>query len=123
MKFHGATSDRDSARWPGALGALSGASGVGLAAYAAHVATGDAQRWLYTAAAMALVHGALLVGYVPHGRRLGMFARVALVLGILLFSGSLVAAHAFGMAARLAPAGGLLLITGWLLVAVDRARG
>ncbi|GAB1595408.1 DUF423 domain-containing protein [Lysobacter claricitrinus] len=109
------------ARWPGIVGALFGASGVGLSAYAAHAATGDAQRWLYTAAAMALVHGIALVAYAPRRSRAGGFAQVGFVLGVLLFSGSLVAAHALGWPTPLAPAGGMLLIAGWLLVAVERA--
>jgi uncharacterized membrane protein YgdD (TMEM256/DUF423 family) len=102
---------------------LFGAGGVALAAYAAHAASGDAQRWLFTAAAMALVHGVLLVAYVPGGPRIAGLARAALVLGVLLFSGSLVAAHLFALPTRLAPIGGSLLIAGWLLVALDRARG
>jgi len=114
---------RNGSRLPGVIGALAGAAGVALAAYAAHAVAGEAQRWLYTAAAMALVHGALLVSYVPAGPRLGGLARVALVIGLLLFSGSLVAAHLFGLPTRFAPVGGALLIAGWLLVAADRARG
>lgn len=123
MRHRRRTSDRLGPRWSGALGALAGAAGVALAAYAAHAAAGDAQRWLYTAAAMAALHGALLVVYTPGGARLGGFARLAFLAGILLFSGSLVAAHMFGLPTRLAPAGGSLLIAGWLLVALDRARG
>ncbi|WP_238382743.1 DUF423 domain-containing protein [Cognatilysobacter segetis] len=123
MRHRRRSSDRMSPRGSGVFGALAGAAGVALAAYAAHAATGEAQRWLYTAAAMALVHGVLLVAYVPGGPRLGGMARLALVAGVLLFSGSLVAAHAFGYPTRLAPVGGSLLIAGWLLVALDRARG
>lgn len=110
------------ARWPGVVGGLFGAAGVGLSAYAAHAGTADAQRWLYTAAAMALVHGLLLVAYVPRGARLGLLARLAVAGGVLLFSGTLVGAHLFGWPTRLAPSGGSLLILGWLLVAADRAR-
>jgi uncharacterized membrane protein YgdD (TMEM256/DUF423 family) len=123
MRYRRRTSDRTAPRGSGALGAVAGAGGVALAAYAAHAAVGDAQRWLYTAAAMALVHGVLLVAYTPSGPRIGGLARLALLLGIALFSGSLVAAHAFGLPTRLAPIGGALLIAGWLLVALDRARG
>ncbi|MGY4515543.1 DUF423 domain-containing protein [Lysobacter sp. HA18] len=109
------------ARWPGVVGALFGASGVALSAYAAHGATGDAQRWLYTAAAMALAHGIALVAYIPSRGRVGGLARISFVIGVLLFSGSLVAAQLMGWPTRLAPAGGMLLIVGWLLVAVERA--
>ncbi|GAB6197382.1 DUF423 domain-containing protein [Lysobacter xanthus] len=113
----------DHARWPGVAGGLAGGAGVALSAYAAHAAAGDAQRWLFTTAAMAIAHGLLLVAYVPHGRRIGALARIAILLGLVLFSGTLVAAHAWGWSTRLAPAGGSLLIAGWLLVALDRARG
>ena len=123
MRHRRRTSDRMAPRWSGAFGALAGAAGVALAAYASHAASGDAQRWLFTAAAMALVHGLLLVAYTPGGPRIGAFARFALVLGVLLFSGSLAAAHLFDLPTRLAPIGGSLLIVGWLLVALDRARG
>jgi uncharacterized membrane protein YgdD (TMEM256/DUF423 family) len=123
MRHRRRTSDRTAPRWSGAFGALAGASGVALAAYAAHAAAGDAQRWLFTAAAMALVHGLLLVVYTPGGPRIGGLARFALALGVLLFSGSLVAAHMYGLPTRLAPVGGSLLIAGWLFVAIDRARG
>lgn len=109
------------ARWPGVIGALFGASGVGLSAYAAHAAVGEAQHALYTAAAMALAHGAVLVSYAPHRSRAGALAQVAFVLGVLLFSGSLVGAHVLGWPTRLAPAGGMILIAGWLLAAIERS--
>ena len=109
------------ARWPGVIGGLYGACGVGLSAYAAHGATGDAQHALYTAAAMALVHGVALIAYAPRRSRAGGFAQFAFVLGALLFSGSLVGAHALGWPTRLAPAGGVTLIVGWLLAAVERS--
>ena len=114
--------NRDDARWPGIAGGLVGAAGVALSAYAAHGATADARRWLYTAAAMALVHGVLLVAYAARGPRLGLIARLAILAGLLLFSGSLVGAQLFGWPTPLAPTGGSLLILGWLLVAADRAR-
>lgn len=110
-------------RWPGVAGALSAAGGVALAAYAAHGATGEAQRCLYTAAAMALAHGVALVAYAPRPTRLATAARVAMLVGIVLFCGSLVGAHALGWPTRLAPLGGGLLIGAWLLVALERARG
>ena len=47
----------------------------------------------------------------------------ALLLGVLLFAGSLVAAHAFGLPTHLAPLGGSLMILGWLLHAAAAVRG
>ncbi|WP_162823776.1 DUF423 domain-containing protein [Lysobacter sp. TY2-98] len=109
------------ARWPGVIGGLYGACGVGLSAYAAHAATGDAQHALYTAAAMALVHAVALVSYAPGRSRAGSLAQFAFALGVLLFSGSLVGAHVLGWPTRLAPAGGMILIAGWLFAAVERS--
>ena len=103
-------------------GALAAASGVALSAYAAHAVAGDAQRWLYTAAAIALVHGVALVSYAPRAPRLGAAASLVMTMGLVMFCGSLVGAHAFGWPTRLAPAGGSLLIAAWLLVAIERAR-
>ena len=110
-------------RWPGVAGALAAAAGVALSAYAAHAAAGEAQRWLYTAAAIALVHGVALVNYRPSSPRLGVIAASVMTLGLVLFCGSLLGAHAFGWPTRLAPAGGSLLIASWLVVAIERARG
>jgi len=48
-----------------------------------------------------------------------------LVLGVLLFAGSLVGAALFGWPTRLAPAGGMLMIggwAGWALLRVTRGR-
>lgn len=112
-------------RWPGIAGGLCGAVGVALSAYAAHAAAGATRERLYTAAAMALVHGLALVAYAPTAPApaAGRLARLAMLAGVLLFSGSLVGAHFFGWPTRLAPVGGSLLILAWLLVAVDRGRG
>ena len=107
----------------GAAGGLFGAFGVALSAYAAHAAGGDARQRLYTAAGIALVHGVALVAWTPRASRIGDVARLALLIGVVLFSGSLVAAHMYGLPTRLAPVGGSLLIAGWLFVAIDRARG
>ena len=45
-----------------------------------------------------------------------------LLLGTLLFSGSLVAGALGGLSTRLAPAGGITLMLGWLLWALDAVR-
>lgn len=116
-------SDTRTAPWAGVAGGLLGGAGVALSAYAAHAATPESQRSLFIAAALALVHGVLLVCWPPGGRRLGGAAAAAITLGVALFAGSLVAGHVFGTSTRFVPAGGMLLIAGWLLLAVARGRG
>ncbi len=106
-----------------AVGAVLAGAGVALSAYAAHAADGVARANLQSAALFALVHGVALAALsrqTPH--RLGTAALSMLLIGVLLFSGSLVAAHFFGAPTRLAPAGGSLLILGWLLYAAGAFR-
>lgn len=106
-----------------ASGAVLAAAGVGLSAYAAHAAEAAARANLQSAALFALAHGialATLSRQTPH--RFGTTALWMLLIGVLLFSGSLVAAHFFAAPTRLAPMGGALLILGWLLYAADALR-
>ena len=56
------------------------------------------------------------------GGRLRLVAAGAMLLGLLLFAGSLCGAVFLGWPTRLAPAGGLLLIASWLIIAVDTFR-
>jgi uncharacterized membrane protein YgdD (TMEM256/DUF423 family) len=106
-----------------AAGAVFAGAGVALSAYAAHATEGTARTNLQTAALFALVHGVALAAMSPQTpHRLGTTALSMLLIGVLLFSGSLLAAHFFGASTRLAPAGGSLLILGWLVYAVDAFR-
>lgn len=106
-----------------ASGALLAGVGVALSAYAAHTAVDAGRASLQSAALFALVHGVALVALAGQtARRFGIFALALLLLGVLLFSGSLVAAHVFGTTTRLAPIGGLLIILGWLAYAIDTFR-
>lgn len=106
-----------------AAGALLGATGVALSAYAAHAAEAGARADLQSAGLFALVHGIALAALSLHSpRHLGTLALAMLLLGVLLFSGSLVAAHFFGISTRLAPIGGSTIILGWLLFAADALR-
>lgn len=102
-------------------GALLAAAAVALAAYAAHAASPAAQMRLYTAAAFAFGHGAMLAAVAPAtaGRcaRTGMFA---MLVGSLLFAGSLALAAFVQAPTTLAPTGGVMLIGAWLLLAIDR---
>lgn len=110
--------------WFGAAGALLASASVALAAHASHAPLdAEAQRRLMVGAAFAFGHGLALAALAPVARRtLARVALFALLLGMLCFSGSLVAAVFAGTTTRLAPAGGLSMIAGWLLFAVDRLR-
>jgi uncharacterized membrane protein YgdD (TMEM256/DUF423 family) len=106
-----------------ATGACVASAGVALSAYAAHGAEALVRGGLQSAALFALVHGVALVALsrqTPH--RSGMLALWMLAGGVLLFSGSLAAAHWFATPTTLAPMGGMLMILGWLLYAIDALR-
>jgi len=110
---------------PACLGALLAGASIALAAYAAHgVADALAQSRLQTAALYAFGHGAVLavLGSPLAERRLGTSALWILLLGTLLFSGSLAGAVLAGWSTTLAPVGGSLLMFGWLLLAVQSLR-
>ena len=106
-----------------AAGALALAVATGLSAYAAHGVSGDDQVRAYTAAAMLAVHGLGLLALprVASGW-LWSAVRIGLLLGLLLFVGSLLTAVFFGWRAWLAPAGGSLLILSWLLATIALLR-
>ena len=105
-------------RWLAAFGAVLASASVGMAAYAAHGATGDARASLYLAAIFGFGHGVALAALAPLAvRPLAWWSLLALAAGTLLFSGSVVAA-AFGWHAGLAPLGGSLLMAGWLAHAI-----
>lgn len=106
-----------------ASGAVLAAVAVALSAYAAHAVDGLAQHRLQTAALFAFGHGIALAALAPQVRgRLGIGALVLLVLGTLLFSGSLAAAVFLDAPTRLAPAGGSLMILAWLAYAANALR-
>ncbi|MDX8482768.1 DUF423 domain-containing protein [Mesorhizobium sp. VK24D] len=99
-------------------GGLVGAAGVALSAAAAH--RGGA--FTGTAASFLLMHApAFLAIGLAGGNRGLRIASLVLLLGLLLFSGDLLARDFLG--SRLfpmsAPIGGTLLIAGWLAIAVS----
>ena len=110
--------------------ALAGASGVALAAWAAHGAAEPAKGWLTTASTVQLLHAATMVAGLALQMRLAGWSRrlaggavAAFAAGILLFCGAL-AALAFGLRlGGLAPVGGLALIGGWLALAAAGLAG
>ncbi|AKC85836.1 DUF423 domain-containing protein [Pseudoxanthomonas suwonensis] len=110
--------------WLAAAGAVLAALAIGLSAYAAHgIADAHARGNLQTASLYAFGHGAVLAVLAPAvARRLQWFALAGLLLGTLLFAGSLAGGALFGWPTRLAPFGGTLLMASWLLLAVDAVR-
>jgi uncharacterized membrane protein YgdD (TMEM256/DUF423 family) len=101
------------------LAGLTGLSGVALAAAATHL--GD-RYLLGNASLICLSHAPVLLGLVAVWTRVrtAPIAAVVLFVGILFFSGDLVARHftnaaLFPMAA---PSGGVLMMAGWLLISL-----
>jgi uncharacterized membrane protein YgdD (TMEM256/DUF423 family) len=109
--------------WLGASGALCAAAGVALSAYASHAMAGTAQSQLQTAALFAFGHGVALAALSrDSGRRLARIALAILLIGVLLFSGSL-ATHVLAQwPSTLAPFGGTLVIAGWIVYAIALLR-
>ena len=108
----------------GGIGSLLAGAAVALAAYAAHGAEGEAQARLAQAAAFAFAHGLALAALAPLAqRRRGLVALMAMLAGVLLFSGSLVGAALLGLPTALAPFGGMLMIGAWCVHGWDRWRG
>lgn len=106
-----------------ASGSVLAALAVALAAYASHAAGPEAGRRLGLAAAFAFGHGLALAALAPRaGGRVAPVSLWLMLLGVLLFAGSLAGAGFFGLPTRLAPFGGGLMILGWLLHA-GAARG
>lgn len=110
-------------RIPAAIAAFYGGLGVALSAYAAHGASGQRADWLGRAALFLLLHAPVVIALLGRRGRLLAAARIGLLLGVTLFSGSLVGGALLDLPTKLAPAGGTLLILSWLLLAVALLRG
>ena len=88
-----------------------------------HAASPEAQLRLVQAAGFGFGHGLALAALSPLAQRLiAVLALALLLVGVLLFAGSLAAAALLGAPTALAPFGGGLMILGWLLHAYDRLR-
>ncbi|MBD7921818.1 DUF423 domain-containing protein [Xanthomonas bonasiae] len=110
--------------WLACAGGLLAAAAIGLSAYASHgVAEPLAQSHLQTAALYAFGHGLALAALGRSSERLLARAALALLLlGTLLFSGSLAGNALAQWPTRLAPVGGTTLMLGWVLYALDALR-
>lgn len=106
------------------LGALLAALAIGLAAYAAHgVAEAVAQSRLQTAALYLFGHGVALAVLGPAAERLlAKLSLSLLLIGTVLFSGSLAGAALWQAPTALAPVGGVTMMLGWLLFAINALR-
>ncbi|MGY6517904.1 MAG: DUF423 domain-containing protein [Lysobacteraceae bacterium] len=112
-----------SSRWLAAAGALCAGLAVGLGAYAAHGAEGEAASRLGLAALFLFGHGLALAALAPRAlRNLGQFALSLILLGVLLFSGTLGLAALFNLPTTVAPWGGTMMMLGWVLYAADALR-
>jgi uncharacterized membrane protein YgdD (TMEM256/DUF423 family) len=111
-------------RWLAAAGAVMAALAVGLAAYASHGVEGEAQARLQSAALFLFGHGVALAALAPlaAGRLWRVLALAGLLLGTLLFSGSLVMNVLQQWPTALAPMGGTLMMAGWLVWATAAVR-
>ena len=99
------------------------AATVALSAYATHAAHGNARNFLYIAAVIGFGHGIALAALAPRaGGRLHFVALCGLLLGAVLFSGSLTLRYVFDVPVRLAPIGASVLVLSWLLHAIATLR-
>jgi uncharacterized membrane protein YgdD (TMEM256/DUF423 family) len=97
---------------------LLGASGVALSAAAAHQGIAN----VATAASFLLMHApAYLALSLLAGSKVRSLGSWALLLGLLIFSGDLLARTYLGtrLFPMAAPSGGVLMIGGWLLIAAS----
>lgn len=111
-----------------ALAALAGLASVAFGAFAAHgISDPKAVEWLKTAGQYAGIHALAILavaGLARSGLKVLNGTSAAFLIGILLFSGSLIA-MAFGAPRWLGavtPIGGLAMMAGWLLLAISALR-
>jgi uncharacterized membrane protein YgdD (TMEM256/DUF423 family) len=106
------------------FGGLLATTAVGLSAYASHgIADPLAQSHVTTAALYAFGHGVALAVLGPTQQNsLGKLALYVLLIGTLLFSGSLVAGALWKLSTQLAPVGGTALMLGWLAYGLNALR-
>jgi len=102
---------------------LIGAASVALAAISAHGMEGQAQQWAAKASHFALLHAAVLLALSLGRGAVGPWLAAGgglLLLGILLFCGSLTGMALWGWPVTLVtPTGGLCFIIGWLALGLS----
>jgi uncharacterized membrane protein YgdD (TMEM256/DUF423 family) len=102
------------------IGALACGVAVGIGAYAMHAALAPQNHERLAIAALFLfAHGLALAALAPRtASRLRQVGLCVVMIGTILFSGSLLLAATLGIAPAFAPFGGGLLMLGWLLIGV-----
>jgi uncharacterized membrane protein YgdD (TMEM256/DUF423 family) len=107
-----------------AAGALFSASAIALGAVVAHSQALDVRERLAPALTYLLAHGIALAVLAPRARSAWSLASLLmLVLGTLLFCGSVLGGRLLGWPGALAPTGGTLMILAWIVHAIGALRG
>ena len=114
-----------SMRMLAAFGALACGIAVGMGAYAMHAALVALNHERLSIAALFLfAHGLALATLAPGATsRVRQIGLCIVMIGTILFAGSLALAALLGIAPALAPLGGSVLMLGWLLVALGFLSG
>jgi uncharacterized membrane protein YgdD (TMEM256/DUF423 family) len=102
--------------------ALLGLTAVALGAMAAHIVTdAQASRALERAALYQLIHAVVLLYASGRSGSSALFARALLLVGTVLFCGSIEVKYLLSLTAatNLAPIGGVALMIGWMMLGVS----
>lgn len=102
--------------------ALLGLTAVALGAIAAHaIAEAQAAQALERASLYQLIHALAILYATGLPGKAGLLARSLLLIGIVLFCGSIELKYLFSMAQAtvVAPTGGVALMLGWLMLGVS----
>ena len=106
----------------GLAAALLGLTAVALGAVAAHAVTDvQAAQALERASLYQLIHALALLYATSLPGKAGLLARSLLLVGILLFCGSIELKYLFSItqATAVAPTGGVALMLGWLMLGIS----
>lgn len=106
----------------GVIAALLGLTAVALGAVAAHtVADAQAAQALERASLYQLIHALVLLYATGLSDKAALLARIFLLVGIVLFCGSIELKYLFSVAQAVvvAPTGGVALMLGWLMLGVS----
>ncbi len=106
----------------GVIAALLGLTAVALGAIAAHtVAEAQAAQALERASLYQLIHALALLYATGLPGKAALLARGLLLIGIVLFCGSIELKYLFSLpqATAVAPTGGVALMLGWLMLGVS----
>ncbi len=106
-----------------AVAGLNGFMAVALGAVGAHAVAEPALATLVERASLyQLIHAGVLLAIAGQTGRIAALAKLAILIGIILFCGSLYGKALLGWPSTLAPAGGIALMLGWLLIAISGAK-